>query len=95
MGFTSKTEHRDTLGVAHLLAAALKAESPDLILTGLQSDDLGYGQTGVVLAELLGLPSSTIIMQVEMNQINPAKSASNASWRTAGSSTSRCLCPLC
>jgi electron transfer flavoprotein beta subunit len=56
----------DTLRVANLLAAALKAESPDLILTGLQSDDLGYGQTGVVLAELLGLPSSTIIMQVEV-----------------------------
>ena len=44
----------DTLGVAKLLAAAVKAENPDLILTGLQSDDLGYGQTGVVLAELLG-----------------------------------------
>jgi len=56
----------DTLGVAHLLASALKSESPDLILTGLQSDDLGYGQTGVVLAELLGIPHSTIIMQVEV-----------------------------
>ncbi len=54
----------DTLGVAHLLANALKAEKPDLILTGLQSDDLGYGQTGVVLAELLGFPHATIIMQV-------------------------------
>jgi electron transfer flavoprotein beta subunit len=48
-----------------LLAAALKAESPDLVLTGLQSDDLGYGQTGVVLAELLGWTHGTIIMQVE------------------------------
>lgn len=57
----------DTLGIAHLLSGALKAEKPDLILTGLQSDDLGYGQTGVVLAELLGIPHSTIIMQVEMN----------------------------
>ena len=38
-----------------------------MILTGLQSDDLGYGQTGVVLAELLGWPHSTIIMQVEVN----------------------------
>ena len=56
---------RDALGVARLLAAAAKQESPDLILTGLQSDDLGYGQTGVVLAELLGLPHATIIMQVE------------------------------
>jgi len=56
----------DTLRVANSLAAALKAEAPDLILTGLQSDDLGYGQTGVILAELMGLPHSTIIMQVEI-----------------------------
>jgi len=55
----------DTLGVAKLLAGAVKPESPDLILTGLQSDDLGYGQTGVVVAELLGFAHSTIIMQVE------------------------------
>jgi len=55
----------DTLGIAHLLAAAAKSENPDLILTGLQSDDLGYGQTGVVLAELLGYPHATIIMHVE------------------------------
>ncbi len=57
---------RDTLGVAQLLADATKSESPDLILTGLQSDDLGLGQTGVVLAELLGIPHATIIMQVEV-----------------------------
>jgi electron transfer flavoprotein beta subunit len=57
---------RDTLGIAELLADTAKAESPDLILTGLQSDDLGLGQTGVVLAELLGIPHATIIMQVEV-----------------------------
>ena len=56
----------DTLGVAKLLAKAAEAEKPDLILTGLQSDDLGYGQTGVVMAELLGLPHGTIIMAVEI-----------------------------
>src|SRR5947209_17017417 len=56
----------DTLGVAKLLAGAVGAEKPDLILTGLQSDDLGYGQTGVVLAELLGVSHSTIIMHVEV-----------------------------
>ena len=55
----------DTLGLAKLLAKAAEAEKADLILTGLQSDDLGYGQTGVVLAELLGLPHGTIIMNVE------------------------------
>jgi electron transfer flavoprotein beta subunit len=55
----------DPLAAARLLAAALRAEAPDLVLTGLQSDDLGYGQTGVILAELLGLPHATIIMEVE------------------------------
>src|SRR5207302_10439764 len=58
-------ESLDTLGVARLLSSALSNEKPDLILTGLQSDDLGYGQTGVVMAELLGLPHATIVMAVE------------------------------
>ena len=56
---------RDALGVARLLAEALKSETPDLILTGLQSEDLGLGQTGVILAELLGLPHASLILQVE------------------------------
>src|SRR5665213_1148694 len=55
----------DPLGTATLIAKALEAEKPDLVLTGLQSDDLGYGQTGVILAELMGLPHATIIMSVE------------------------------
>jgi electron transfer flavoprotein beta subunit len=55
----------DPLQAARLLAAAVKPEAPDLVLAGLQSDDLGYGQTGVILAELLGMPHATIIMQVE------------------------------
>jgi electron transfer flavoprotein beta subunit len=56
---------RDALGVARLLAAAAKQESPDLILTGLQSEDLGQGQTGVIVAELLGLPHATLILHIE------------------------------
>ena len=56
----------DPLGAAKSLAAALKKETFDLILTGLQSDDQGFGQTGVLLAELLGLPHATIIMQIEV-----------------------------
>jgi len=58
----------DTLSVARMLAEAIRPESPDLILTGLQSEDLGLGQTGVVLAELLGIPHATIIMQVEKTE---------------------------
>jgi electron transfer flavoprotein beta subunit len=56
---------RDALGVAQLLAAAIRPENPDLVLTGLQSEDLGMGQTGVILAELLGLPHSTLILHVD------------------------------
>ncbi len=54
----------DTLGIAKLLAGAARTENADLVLTGLQSDDVGSGQVGVVLAELLGLPHATIIMEV-------------------------------
>ena len=50
--------------VAGALADALRPESCDLVLTGLQSDDQGFGQTGVVLAERLGVPHATIIMEV-------------------------------
>jgi electron transfer flavoprotein beta subunit len=58
----------DPLTAAKSLAATLRKESFDLILTGLQSDDLGAGQTGVLLAEILGLPHATIIMQIEMQE---------------------------
>jgi len=59
---------RDALGVARLLAAAIKTESPDLVLTGLQSEDLGLGQTGVILAELLDLPHASLILHVEKTE---------------------------
>jgi electron transfer flavoprotein beta subunit len=55
----------DALNIAKALAAAIKDEQFDLVFTGLQSDDYGYAQTGVVLAELLGWPHATIIMQIE------------------------------
>ena len=55
----------DAYGVAKLLAEAARQEKPDLFLTGLQSDDLGYGQTGVVVAEMTGASHATIIMAVE------------------------------
>lgn len=56
----------DPLGSARSIAAAIQNEKFDLILTGLQSDDQGFGQTGVLLAEILGLPHATIIMQIEV-----------------------------
>lgn len=57
----------DALTVAGVLAGPLGEAGVDLVLTGLQSDDQGFGQVGVVLAELLGLPWATIIMDVEVS----------------------------
>jgi electron transfer flavoprotein beta subunit len=55
----------DAFVVAESLAGAMNDEHFDLILTGLQSDDQGFAQTGVVLAERLGLPHATIVMEVQ------------------------------
>lgn len=55
----------DALRVARILAAAIRPENPDLVLTGVQSSDLGFGQTGIVLAELLGLPHASLILDIE------------------------------
>src|SRR4051812_19931348 len=60
----------DALNIAKAFAAAIKDEQFDLIFTGLQSDDYGYAQTGVLMAQLLNLPHATIIMQIEKQDGN-------------------------
>jgi electron transfer flavoprotein beta subunit len=55
----------DAFVTSDALAAAMKEEQFDLILTGLQSDDQGFAQVGVILAEKLGRPHATIIMEVQ------------------------------
>ncbi len=57
----------DPLGSAKSLAAAIKQQKYDLVLTGLQSDDQGFGQTGVLLAGVLDVPHATIIMAIEVD----------------------------
>jgi electron transfer flavoprotein beta subunit len=56
----------DAVTTAEALAEAVRSEQFDLVLTGLQSDDQGFGQVGVVLAEKLGMPHATIIMEVQV-----------------------------
>jgi len=56
----------DAAAIADVLAAAMRDEEFELVLTGLQSDDQGHAQTGVALAALLGLPHATIIMDVKV-----------------------------
>ena len=55
----------DAASVADAIASAIRDEKFDLVLTGLQSDDQGFGQVGVILAEKLGMPHATIIMEVQ------------------------------
>ena len=56
----------DAVMIADALAFAMSGEKFDLVLTGLQSDDQGHGQMGVVLAERLDMAHSTIIMEVQV-----------------------------
>src|SRR5881394_723146 len=57
--------HLSPYTAARALAEAIKSEQADLIMTGLQSDDYGYAQTGVILAEILGLPHATIVIEID------------------------------
>ena len=57
----------DSANIARAIAASIAGEQFDLIMTGLQSDDFGSAQTGVLLAELLGWPHATIIVGMEVH----------------------------
>jgi electron transfer flavoprotein beta subunit len=56
--------------IAHAIADAVREENADIILAGLQSDDSSFGQTGVIIAELLGIPSATIVIEVDRTSLN-------------------------
>ena len=56
---TANNEDSDPLSIAKIFADALKAENFDLILSGLQSDDLGHGQTGIIIGELLNMSNGS------------------------------------
>ena len=60
----------DPLVIAGHFKNPLKEESFDLILTGLQSDDLGMGQTGVILGEMLGMTTASLVMATEVSAGN-------------------------
>ena len=56
----------DALATGKALAAAIGREAFDLVLTGSQSDDVGYGGTGSVIAGHLGWPHAWLVMGVEV-----------------------------
>jgi len=56
--------------IAKTITDTIRDENADLIFTGLQSDDASYGQTGVILAELLGIPHATIVIDIDRATLN-------------------------
>ena len=65
-------EISDPLSIAKVFVDALKSENFDLILSGLQSDDLGHGQTGIIIGELLNMSTGSLAVstQLKENQIS-------------------------
>ena len=55
----------DALGIAKVLAAIAKEESPDLIFMGLMADDGNFAAVGPMLAELVGIPHTTAAVSLE------------------------------
>ena len=67
--------------IAQRFADVLKEENCDLILTGLQSDDTGMGQTGILIGEILGLPTATLVVETNvMNQDIKIKRELESGW---------------
>lgn len=63
-----EVHQRDPMELAEAIAAALRGEGCDLILAGSQSADYGYGQTGIILAALLGVAHASMAVQLELDQ---------------------------
>ena len=58
----------DPFATSQVFANVIKDEHFDLIFSGLQSDDVGSGQTGVILGEMLGMATATLVMATEVQE---------------------------
>ena len=65
---TESLKEIDPLYTSKVLAETLRDENFDLILSGLQSDDSGMGQTGVLLGELLNMSTATLAIETDIDQ---------------------------
>ena len=57
--------NQDPLSRAKIIAKVLEKENFDIVLSGLQSDDDGYAQLGILLAELLEMNHASLVMGAE------------------------------
>jgi len=65
---TQDLKEIDPLYISKVFAETLRDENFDLILSGLQSDDNGMGQTGALLGELLNMSTATLVIETDINQ---------------------------
>ena len=63
---TDSHDSTDPLTTASALADSLRDENFDLIFSGLQSDDLGFGQTGIILGEMLEMSTASLAMATDV-----------------------------
>jgi electron transfer flavoprotein beta subunit len=62
----ARFEGSDGYATAKILHSTIKDLSYDVILTGAQASDDGYGSVGPMLAELLGIPHATMVSKLEL-----------------------------
>ncbi|MGH8659076.1 MAG: electron transfer flavoprotein subunit beta/FixA family protein [Gammaproteobacteria bacterium] len=63
-----EVHQREPMELAEAIGAVLRDKGFDLILAGSQSADYGYGQTGIILAALLGMPHASMAVQLGLDQ---------------------------
>ena len=59
-------ENLDPLEVSKIISKVLDKENFDLVLSGLQSDDSGHSQTGLLIAELLNMTHASLVVGTEI-----------------------------
>ena len=64
---TQESKNIDPLKVAKNICKSIEQENFDLILSGLQSDDTGMGQTGVLIGELLNMSTATLAIKTDID----------------------------
>ena len=65
---TQESKNIDPLEIAKNICNSIEQENFDLILSGLQSDDTGMGQTGVLIGELLNMSTATLAIETDIDQ---------------------------
>ena len=58
----------DPLAQGKIIADAIRHENFDIVLSGLQSDDSGNGQIGVIIAEYLSMSHASLCMNIDTSE---------------------------